>query len=1199
MSLDYVRKGEAVKASTVNSIIDTIGGNQRMSPDLNVTTTSRGPQVSMPSNYGGPNQSPAQILELSRYMLSSWPMVAIQLGPTIKDCLNAIRYHGVNGDVIPSVSAAVVFKNSDTSPFPDEISSYMLSSSDFGKDAAVHAAGWVPTLIEDISKSSFVQAQLWKFDDSSKFATIFTNIEDELSVKQELSSLFVHYGAEEAQVSGMERVDSWILESQSMLSVQIGSATKDVATHPMVHRKGIIDAYESYGDVKVVLKATLECIDIKKEKDPETDEDKITQTTWAWKVPLGIDAYCEEGKASSGCLTYGGNPVVFEVEEESGDEYTGEATYEDGSILYGKFEVDIDDPIEPGELWIKLSYDYENHYVKAEFSDEPDDGTYEQDGILDRNILVASIEKFKTGQYVEEGSVVPQEKITYGTWGILAKDGPKLDSYCKKDSSTEFKSLDWADHEGEEVECQCAELYKFDQLEVVEPSSSDHIVVRRPDDTGGAELQYISLSSLSSLSGENNQPDADVPDAQTSSLQTRQLYNGSKVEELFNFHSPETVDIRLSDLVSVDMIIRNPGVEEEGEDGSPFVQYGRLCIDIVPDTQGEYGQRSIDWLSDTHELQLYKFDEEGLSSINTVEAIVNDASQPLMPSDYEFVLRKGGPGGEIEYGKIQLSVGASSISGDSQTNSGQKSISVENDVVQLYKMGEAGQTVSSEVPICFDEPQSILSSNCEFVIRKGGPGGEIDYTTVSLRQSQLSADKNATQNQKSIQYADLGDGAFLELYNMHSPGEAGSTVSITSSLVSLLPADYELVVRKNGAGGQIAYTKLSAVVAGTPGSVQFDTDATQQQKSLEWKTQGDAKYAQLYKMDAAGEETEQVDLKFAKYGFQDLLPDNEEFVIRTGAGGEIQYKNVGVCLSAYLSSGFIISGDTQIGLVPQQKSIDLMKSGDSFYYQLHDMDKVGVNSLPVRKIETSATRLLPSDYEFVLRQNGAGGTIKFAALSCMVPEAYPPISGDANVIPNESKSIATGTDAHGNTWHQLYNLGSTGVISATLAYDGYDHYIMNEGNMWSNDHKQFVYYDLDDKCLKYADICLRMPKVTAGDLDDDVIPEISGVIGPEISGLLSAELSALDDKYWMQGEDENKNYGSAIGDSSGNKVIDLDNKELVGNWSTPNDFTCNSVSCDQVLAGGQLTLQSGGVLQIGNTTLNESQLQQLLALLNA
>lgn len=1190
MSLDYVNKGESVKASTVNSIIDTLGGNQSMSPDLNVTTTSRGPQVSMPSKYGGPNQNPAQILELSRYMLSSWPMVAIQLGPTIKDCLNVIRYHGVNGDVIPSVSAAIVFKNSTASPFPDEISSYMLSTSDFGKDAAIHAAGWVPTMIEDISKSNYVQAQLWKFDDSSKYATIFTNIEDELSVKQELSSLFVHYGAEDSQVSGMERVDSWILESQSMLSVQNGHETKDVSTHPMVHRKGIIDAYESYGDVKVVLKATLECIDVEKEKDPETDEEKIVQTTWAWKVPLGIDAYCDEGKAYTECLTYGGNPVVFEVEEESGDEYTGEATYEEGSILYGKFEVDIDDPIEPGELWIKLSYDYENHYVKAEFSDEPDDGTYEQDGILNRNILVASIEKFKTGQYVVKGSVVPQEKITYGTWGILTKDGPKLDSYCKKDSSTEFKSLDWADHEGEDVECQCAELYKFDQLEVVEPSGDDHIIIRRPDELGGAEIQYISLSSLSSLSGEYNPPDANVEDAQTSSLQTRQLYNGSTVEEMFNFHLSDTVDVSISDLTSVDIVIRNPN------DGQPYLEYGRLCIDIVPDTKGEHGQRSIDWLSDTHELQLYKFDEEGLSNINTVETKVNDASQPIIPDDYEFVFRKGGPGGEIEYGKIQLSVGAELISGDSQTDSEQKSISVENNIVQLYKMGEAGQVVSAEVPICFDEPQPILSSDWEFVVRKGGPGGEIDYAMVNLKQAQLSVDKNATQNQKSIQYANLGDGSFLEMYNFHSPGEAGSTVEITSSLVSLLPNDYELVVRKNGAGGQISYTKLSAVIAGAPGSVKFDTEATQNQKSLEWKTQGNVKYAQLYKIDAAGEETEQVNLKFAKHGFQDLLPDNEEFVIRTGAGGEIQYKNIGVCLSAYLPTEFIISGDSQASLFPPQRSIDLMKSGNDYYYQLHDMDKVGVDLL-VKTIETSATTILPWDYEFVLRHNGAGGTIQFANLSCLIPETLPPISGDANVIPNVSRSIATGVDQQGNTWHQLYNLGSTGVISATLAYDGYDHYIMNEGNMWSNDRKQFLYYDLDDKCLKYADICLIMPKVTASDLDDDVIPEISGVIGPEISGLISAELSALDDKYWIKGEDESENYGSAIGDSGGNKVIDLDNKELVGTWSTPNDFTCNAVICDQVLAGGQLTLLQGGVLQIGNTTLNESQLQQLLALL--
>lgn len=56
-------------------------------------------------------------------------------------------------------------------------------------------------------------------------------------------------------------------------------------------------------------------------------------------------------------------------------------------------------------------------------------------------------------------------------------------------------------------------------------------------------------------------------------------------------------------------------------------------------------------------------------------------------------------------------------------------------------------------------------------------------------------------------------------------------------------------------------------------------------------------------MDAAGEPTEQVDLKNAKNAYQDLLPDDEEFVIRSAQGGEIKYKNVGVLLSAYNGGG--------------------------------------------------------------------------------------------------------------------------------------------------------------------------------------------------------------------------------------------------------------------------------------------------------
>ena len=113
--------------------------------------------------------------------------------------------------------------------------------------------------------------------------------------------------------------------------------------------------------------------------------------------------------------------------------------------------------------------------------------------------------------------------------------------------------------------------------------------------------------------------------------------------------------MRISDLNDYDFVVRNPN------NGQPYVEYGRLCIDISPDTQGQTGQKSIDWLGDTHELQLYQFDEDG-------------------------------------------------------------------------------HEISSEVPTHFDEPKSILSDDCEFVIRKGGAGGEIDYTTVKLRQAQLSTD---------------------------------------------------------------------------------------------------------------------------------------------------------------------------------------------------------------------------------------------------------------------------------------------------------------------------------------------------------------------------------------------------------------------------------------------------------------------------
>lgn len=189
------------------------------------------------------------------------------------------------------------------------------------------------------------------------------------------------------------------------------------------------------------------------------------------------------------------------------------------------------------------------------------------------------------------------------------------------------------------------ELHEFheDNTKTVSEVSADgvDVLIRNPKGPNdGRELQYVSLSSLM-LSGTYIPPDADVEDAETSSLQTRELDNGTLVEEMFNFHLSNTVDITIDNLSAYDIVVRNPN------DGSPYVQYGKLSIDIYPDSEGDSGQKSVAWLTDQHELQLYKFNENGLTSAISTTVDANGNSERLVPDEYEFVFRKGGAGGEL------------------------------------------------------------------------------------------------------------------------------------------------------------------------------------------------------------------------------------------------------------------------------------------------------------------------------------------------------------------------------------------------------------------------------------------------------------------------------------------------------------------------------------------------------------------------
>ena len=739
MSLDYVRKGEAVKASTVNSIIDTIGGNQSMSPDLNVTTTSRGPQISMPSKYGGPNQKPDHILDVGRYQLSGWPMVKLQLGFKLDDCLGAIKYHRADGTTSTPVSAAVVYQNSENCPTGSDISCYALDNSYFGKDAAAHAAGWVNTFIEDPYPGGFLEAQVWKYKSGTEIAEVFTNVNDQISVQQQLSSVLQTNGANEEDLSTLKIVGQWKLLDSTSLSVK--GQDNLVPTHEIVCKNGIIDVYEtSMFDYNVVLKASLECIDVKKDNNGE-----VLRTIWAWKIPLGPGADYINGKAHSNNVTYGGNEVVFEVQQgEIGSNFNGEATYNGKAIWYGRYEVKADEELLANEVWLNLSYDYQIKATKGIFSSSKSSGSYTQDGILNRNVFVVKLSSFKPGADVANGDKAPVESLEYGTWGVLPKDGPKLDTYCQKDSTTFFKSLDWANREGETVECQCAELHEFDQLQTIDPISTDHLVIRRVDENNGAELKYISLSALE-ISGMYIPPDADVLESQTSSLQTRVLDNGSKVEELFQFHKTNAdidakiwtlgdldsekhgktgklIDPVTKNLLSVDILVRDNSTKQ--------LKYMNLSVDpINVDTfSTNTTQKSLTYYKDKFQdrdyLSLRDFNttpDTKLTATLSGNGLVDITGQNtwILTKKYNTANQMM----ELTYDKLQLSVDLSGVSADVRCDAdvtlAQKSIQKKGDYIQLYNFTRPSITTKKTTLNSLSATYDLLDTDDAVLVRSG------------------------------------------------------------------------------------------------------------------------------------------------------------------------------------------------------------------------------------------------------------------------------------------------------------------------------------------------------------------------------------------------------------------------------------------------------------------------------------------------
>lgn len=206
------------------------------------------------------------------------------------------------------------------------------------------------TLIEDTNGKIPTMAELWSWKLPDKMAAVFTNVQDELSVKSELSTLLEGGGISGSELSGLERVGSWKLTSSTVLSAEKDGNVVLVDTHELVNTHDVIDVWASSAfDEEHINIAELVCYYIESHDDSQTGKKVLDNAKFAWRYWLGPDSDYEDGATIkfvySHSWTINGQPAVLKVEDkiEKIDQYDGQTVAiadERGgySIMYGEFE---------------------------------------------------------------------------------------------------------------------------------------------------------------------------------------------------------------------------------------------------------------------------------------------------------------------------------------------------------------------------------------------------------------------------------------------------------------------------------------------------------------------------------------------------------------------------------------------------------------------------------------------------------------------------------------------------------------------------------------------------------------------------------------------------------------------------------------------------------------------------------------------
>ena len=138
--------------------------------------------------------------------------------------------------------------------------------------------------------------------------------------------------------------------------------------------------------------------------------------------------------------------------------------------------------------------------------------------------------------------------------------------------------------------------------------------------------------------------------------------------------------------------------------------------------------------------------------------------------------------------------------------------------LQLYQFDLSNNTLTLDLSDQYANQQAE-TSGFDFIIRKDN---KVQYMKLSSNVN-ISVDTDVAGNQKSIQW---NDDKYLQLYNMDQSGENVASVQLSTDTKNVLPNNYEFVVRKGGAGGEISYTTLQMACLSGGGSGELTLSGT-------------------------------------------------------------------------------------------------------------------------------------------------------------------------------------------------------------------------------------------------------------------------------------------------------------------------------------------------------------------------------------